>query len=126
MLWPGTDAILTVIILLNTGALCAYEPMQKESRVNTLIARASIATTAVFTIEIVAKAVAFGVFCPGGFIWNPAFTGKNRRVDVWHIFDVIVVILGWCAIGIPRVGQLSVLRLFRLVRGLSAFPSIQV
>ena len=114
--WSGTDALVTLSIILNTIALCLFDPLSPSannpwSAVNTI----STVCTIVFTLELLMRVTAFG------FIGGPS----AYLSDAWNWLDAAIVALGWAALS-PAVGQLTSLRLLRIVRWMSRYPGVRV
>lgn len=70
--------------------------------------------TVVFTIETVAKVIAFGIRGPGGFLSDP-----------WNFLDVLIVLLGYAEFS-KTLGHVSGMRILRLVRPLQYFSGVRV
>jgi hypothetical protein len=114
ILWPGTNAFLSLSILINTAALCAYDPLDRGSVGNARIFWITIATSIIFLLEILLKIVAFGFRGPGGFLRDP-----------WNALDVVIVAVGFAEFS--RYGsRVSGIRILRLLRPLQAFAGVRV
>lgn len=114
MMWSGTDACVGVAVMLLSAALCAYDPVDRESHTNTVISFISLAATLLFALEMMIKVIALGLFGKTGYFSDP-----------WNWLDAGIVVFGFASID-PVVNKYSSLRLFRLVRWMTGFPGMKV
>nr|CAB3265895.1 sodium channel protein type 4 subunit alpha B-like [Phallusia mammillata] len=98
---PFTDLLITLCIALNTFFMCIeYHPM--EEGYATMLERANIFFTVVFTVEMVTKIIGL-----------TPFTYFRER---WNVFDAVVVFFSCMELLLQSMNGLSVLRAFRLMR----------
>jgi hypothetical protein len=110
------DAFLAFLVICNAIALGFYQPTQRGSDRNALIAWVSLAINCVFALEMLAKLVAFGMWGERG----------SYLTDRWNWLDAALVVLGFGALS-PRVGQVSALRILRLLRWMyAASPGMRI
>lgn len=114
IVWPGTSLILSLAIIVNSGALMAFDPITRESPRNTGIFWITVTTSVIFTLELVAKIIAFGFNGAGGFLRDP-----------WNWLDVLIVFLGYAEFS-KTLSHVSGVRILRLVRPLQAFAGVRV
>ena len=85
---------------------------------NNLVTKSEVVFTIVFTTEATVKIISQGFIC-----------GHNAYLkDSWNWLDFIVVITG-LLVFIPEMGNVSVLRTFRLfrpLRSLTSVPSMKI
>ncbi|KAL7543245.1 hypothetical protein ACHAXR_012558 [Thalassiosira sp. AJA248-18] len=120
------DTFILAAIFLNTIAIACvdyryidenYQPSAELSVRNSVIEKAEIIFTTIFTAECILKVVAYG------FV-----RGKRAYLrDGWNILDFVIVIVSILGL-IPGVPNFSVLRSFRVLRPLrsvSKLPSLR-
>jgi hypothetical protein len=121
---PVFDALSLLVIVANCVLLALYDPLDGEGGNNRLLASLEPVFQFLFTVELLVKCLALGVW------------GKGQRTggrvgylaDPWHWLDAGVIISGYAFIA-PGVGSNSTsLRAFRMLRPLrviSAVPSMR-
>jgi len=110
------DALINVTIILNTVILCAYNPedVDNTSLRNQIVVQSSLALSAVFTVEMLVRLMAQGLYGPGAYLH-----------DRWNWLAAAVVLLGWVSLS-PNFGNLTALRLLHLVRFLLVYPGVRL
>ena len=112
--WPGTDWFFFFLILVNAAALGSQDPTQPNSTGSRSIFLLNVALNALFTVEMIAKVVAFGFYGKGSYFG-----------DAWNWLDFAIVILGYAAFS-PSFGQYTALRLLRVLRWMYKIPGIRL
>jgi Ion transport protein len=116
--WDWFKAFFFVVTLVNAVLICAHDPFLSSSSNswrNALEKDSNIALFAVlFTIEMVVGMFAFGLYGSGSY-----FT------SVWRCIDFLSVVLSWIAL-LPQASNYSAIRLVRLLRTLTLFPSTRI
>lgn len=103
-------AFIIICILVNTGMMGAYDPLNLDAPPNVALNVAENVFLAIFAAECIIKIIAMGL------IGHP---GAYFR-DAWNYLDFGVVIISILAV-VPSVGaNLSALRALRLLRSLRA------
>lgn len=105
---PWFDYFITATILTNCVFLGLSNPP----------AAAEYVFTAIFTVEMVGRVVGLG------FIWKQ----HTYLRDNWNKLDFIVVLMGYIAL-IPKAGNYSAIkafRVFRILRAITAIPELRV
>jgi hypothetical protein len=110
------DALINVTIILNTVILCAYNPedVGNTSLRSQIVVQSSLALSAVFTVEMLVRLMAQGLYGPGAYLH-----------DRWNWLAAAVVLLGWVSLS-PNFGNLTALRLLHLVRFLLVYPGVRL
>ncbi|NWU13589.1 SCN5A protein, partial [Cephalopterus ornatus] len=98
---PFTDLTITLCIVLNTLFL-ALEHYKMTKEFDHMLYIGNLVFTGIFTAEMVFKVIAL----------DPYYYFQQG----WNIFDSIIVILSLMELGLSSMGNLSVLRSFRLLR----------
>jgi len=112
--WPGTSTLLSICIFANSIALCAFNPIDRAAASNTAIFYITLATTVIFTLEMVVKVIAFGCQGRGGFLRDP-----------WNWLDVLIIAVGYAEFS-RTASRVSGVRILRLVRPLQAFSGVRI
>jgi hypothetical protein len=100
--WPGTNALLLLLLLINAASLASYRPTSSSDDSSRTVLLLNLGLNVAFTVEVLAKIVAFGLYGKGSFLaygWNRLALG--------------IVAISYIAF-VPGVGQLSALRLLRV------------
>eukprot|EP01035_Chromulina_nebulosa_P041587 gene41587-56275_t len=93
---------------------------ESGSLVNSLIIRSELAFTIVFTVELVLKATALGLFSN-----NLSIHKKPYFKDGWNWLDFFVVVFAWLAnTQVIDSKSVKVFRLFRVLRPLKSIKSL--
>ena len=123
------DRAIIVVIVLNSVLMSmpdyshvtsSNELSESGSPVNSLIIRSELAFTIVFTLELVLKATALGLFSN-----NLSIHKKPYFKDGWNLLDFLVVVFAW--LGNTQVidsKSVKVFRLFRVLRPLKSIKSL--
>nr|XP_044992454.1 sodium channel protein type 5 subunit alpha isoform X2 [Jaculus jaculus] len=98
---PFADLAITMCIVLNT-LFMALEHYNMTSEFEEMLQVGNLVFTGIFTAEMTFKIIAL----------DPYYYFQQG----WNIFDSIIVILSLMELGLSRMGNLSVLRSFRLLR----------
>ncbi|KAM7336832.1 hypothetical protein ACRRTK_002951 [Alexandromys fortis] len=98
---PFADLTITMCIVLNT-LFMALEHYNMTVEFEEMLQVGNLVFTGIFTAEMTFKIVAL----------DPYYYFQQG----WNIFDSIIVILSLMELGLSRMGNLSVLRSFRLLR----------
>ncbi|XP_057561794.1 sodium channel protein type 5 subunit alpha isoform X5 [Hippopotamus amphibius kiboko] len=98
---PFTDLTITMCIVLNT-LFMALEHYNMTAEFEEMLQVGNLVFTGIFTAEMTFKIIAM----------DPYYYFQQG----WNIFDSIIVILSLMELGLSRMGNLSVLRSFRLLR----------
>ncbi|XP_078519330.1 sodium channel protein type 5 subunit alpha-like isoform X1 [Lissotriton helveticus] len=98
---PFIDLTITICIVLNT-LFMALEHYDMSAEFETMLSVGNQVFTGIFTAEMVLKIIAL----------DPYYYFQQG----WNIFDSIIVILSLMELGLASMGNLSVLRSFRLLR----------
>uniref|UniRef100_A0A7N4PJ42 Sodium channel protein n=1 Tax=Sarcophilus harrisii TaxID=9305 RepID=A0A7N4PJ42_SARHA len=98
---PFTDLTITICIVLNT-LFMALEHYNMTPDFEEMLQVGNLVFTGIFTAEMTFKIIAL----------DPYYYFQQG----WNIFDSIIVILSLMELGLSRMGNLSVLRSFRLLR----------
>ncbi|XP_051624232.1 sodium channel protein type 5 subunit alpha-like isoform X3 [Manacus candei] len=98
---PFTDLTITLCIVLNT-LFMALEHYKMTKEFDHMLYIGNLVFTGIFTAEMVFKVIAL----------DPYYYFQQG----WNIFDSIIVILSLMELGLSSMGNLSVLRSFRLLR----------
>ncbi|XP_075411707.1 sodium channel protein type 5 subunit alpha isoform X8 [Tenrec ecaudatus] len=98
---PFADLTITMCIVLNT-LFMALEHYNMTTEFEEMLQVGNLVFTGIFTAEMTFKIIAF----------DPYYYFQQG----WNIFDSIIVILSLMELGLSRMGNLSVLRSFRLLR----------
>ncbi|XP_044531454.1 sodium channel protein type 5 subunit alpha-like [Gracilinanus agilis] len=98
---PFTDLTITICIVLNT-LFMALEHYNMTPDFEDMLQVGNLVFTGIFTAEMTFKIIAL----------DPYYYFQQG----WNIFDSIIVILSLMELGLSRMGNLSVLRSFRLLR----------
>ncbi|XP_072455042.1 sodium channel protein type 5 subunit alpha isoform X2 [Notamacropus eugenii] len=98
---PFTDLTITMCIVLNT-LFMALEHYNMTPDFEEMLQVGNLVFTGIFTAEMTFKIIAL----------DPYYYFQQG----WNIFDSIIVILSLMELGLSRMGNLSVLRSFRLLR----------
>lgn len=105
--WPGTDWFILMLVLINAVALASEDPTQPTTAGSSrIILLLNTGLNGAFTIEMVAKIFAFGVWGKGSYFG-----------DGWNCMDAAIVVLGYAAFT-PKFGQYTALRFLRILRWL--------
>ena len=106
-----TNCILACI-LVSSAMLAAEDPLNVDVARNTILNYFDYFFTAVFTIEIFLKVIAYGVFLHRGSFLRSAF----------NILDLVVVCVSWISFLLESEGMsvVKVLRVLRVMRPLRA------
>jgi len=124
--WVWFDRIVIFLIVVNSAALglIDYTYVEKADNLdqkpiqNIYFEKCEIFFTVAFTIELLIKVIAMGVF----------LNDNCYLREPWNWLDAVVVISSILA-ALPQVSNVSALRTFRLfrpLRSLSALPSMRV
>ncbi|ELK25139.1 Sodium channel protein type 5 subunit alpha [Myotis davidii] len=97
---PFADLTITMCIVLNT-LFMALEHYNMTTEFEEMLQVGNLVFTGIFTAEMTFKIIAL----------DPYYYFQQG----WNIFDSIIVILSLMELGLSRMGNLSVLRSFRLV-----------
>lgn len=113
------DVFMSLIIVLNAIVLALWDPLDpsNSSWRNKLVANSQLVFIIVFTIEMIIRIVAVGFIGQGSYL-----------SDNWNCLDFFVVVMGWVSF-VPGVGNVSALRVFRLLRALrsvATLPSMRI
>jgi hypothetical protein len=111
VMWNGTSAILLTLLLLSAAVLASYDPLSAGSNSSRTIIAFTAALNAIFALEVVAKCVAFGLWGKGSYLSDP-----------WNWLAVITVVLSY----IPGYGELSALRLLRILEWMYAVKGFRI
>ncbi|XP_009286069.1 PREDICTED: sodium channel protein type 5 subunit alpha isoform X2 [Aptenodytes forsteri] len=98
---PFTDLTITLCIVLNT-LFMALEHYKMTKEFDHMLYIGNLVFTGIFTAEMIFKVIAL----------DPYYYFQQG----WNIFDSIIVILSLMELGLSSMGNLSVLRSFRLLR----------
>ncbi|XP_060985104.1 sodium channel protein type 5 subunit alpha isoform X1 [Dama dama] len=98
---PFADLAITLCIVLNT-LFMALEHYNMTTEFEEMLQVGNLVFTGIFTAEMTFKIIAL----------DPYYYFQQG----WNIFDSIIVILSLMELGLSRMGNLSVLRSFRLLR----------
>ncbi|XP_006869203.1 PREDICTED: sodium channel protein type 5 subunit alpha isoform X9 [Chrysochloris asiatica] len=98
---PFADLTITICIVLNT-LFMALEHYNMTTEFEEMLQVGNLVFTGIFTAEMTFKIIAL----------DPYYYFQQG----WNIFDSIIVILSLMELGLSRMGNLSVLRSFRLLR----------
>uniref|UniRef100_A0A671FZD3 Sodium channel protein n=1 Tax=Rhinolophus ferrumequinum TaxID=59479 RepID=A0A671FZD3_RHIFE len=98
---PFADLTITMCIVLNT-LFMALEHYNMTTEFEDMLQVGNLVFTGIFTAEMTFKIIAL----------DPYYYFQQG----WNIFDSIIVILSLMELGLSRMGNLSVLRSFRLLR----------
>ncbi|KAF6101025.1 sodium voltage-gated channel alpha subunit 5 [Phyllostomus discolor] len=98
---PFADLAITMCIVLNT-LFMALEHYNMTTEFEDMLQVGNLVFTGIFTAEMTFKIIAL----------DPYYYFQQG----WNIFDSIIVILSLMELGLSRMGNLSVLRSFRLLR----------
>ncbi|XP_058687321.1 sodium channel protein type 5 subunit alpha-like isoform X3 [Poecile atricapillus] len=98
---PFTDLTITLCIVLNT-LFMALEHYKMTKEFEHMLYIGNLVFTGIFTAEMIFKVIAL----------DPYYYFQQG----WNIFDSIIVILSLMELGLSSMGNLSVLRSFRLLR----------
>ncbi|XP_074201324.1 sodium channel protein type 5 subunit alpha isoform X7 [Camelus bactrianus] len=98
---PFADLTITMCIVLNT-LFMALEHYNMTTEFEEMLQVGNLVFTGIFTAEMTFKIIAL----------DPYYYFQEG----WNIFDSIIVILSLMELGLSRMGNLSVLRSFRLLR----------
>ncbi|XP_069929154.1 sodium channel protein type 5 subunit alpha isoform X7 [Oryctolagus cuniculus] len=98
---PFADLTITTCIVLNT-LFMALEHYNMTTEFEEMLQVGNLVFTGIFTAEMTFKIIAL----------DPYYYFQQG----WNIFDSIIVILSLMELGLSRMGNLSVLRSFRLLR----------
>uniref|UniRef100_A0A8I3Q9N8 Sodium channel protein n=1 Tax=Canis lupus familiaris TaxID=9615 RepID=A0A8I3Q9N8_CANLF len=98
---PFADLTITMCIVLNT-LFMALEHYNMTAEFEEMLQVGNLVFTGIFTAEMTFKIIAL----------DPYYYFQQG----WNIFDSIIVILSLMELGLSRMGNLSVLRSFRLLR----------
>ncbi|XP_054451359.1 sodium channel protein type 5 subunit alpha isoform X1 [Pteronotus mesoamericanus] len=98
---PFADLTITMCIVLNT-LFMALEHYNMTTEFEDMLQVGNLVFTGIFTAEMTLKIIAL----------DPYYYFQQG----WNIFDSIIVILSLMELGLSRMGNLSVLRSFRLLR----------
>ncbi|XP_075068269.1 sodium channel protein type 5 subunit alpha-like isoform X1 [Mixophyes fleayi] len=98
---PFTDLTITICIVLNT-LFMALEHYKMTEDFDRMLNTGNYVFTGIFTAEMVLKIIAL----------DPYYYFQQG----WNIFDSIIVTLSLMEFGLSKLGNLSVLRSFRLLR----------
>ncbi|XP_037703377.1 sodium channel protein type 5 subunit alpha isoform X2 [Choloepus didactylus] len=98
---PFADLAITICIVLNT-LFMALEHYNMTTEFEEMLQVGNLVFTGIFTAEMTFKVIAL----------DPYYYFQQG----WNIFDSIIVILSLMELGLSRMGNLSVLRSFRLLR----------
>uniref|UniRef100_A0A8C8SMQ1 Sodium channel protein n=1 Tax=Pelusios castaneus TaxID=367368 RepID=A0A8C8SMQ1_9SAUR len=98
---PFTDLTITLCIVMNT-LFMALEHYKMTKEFDDMLYIGNLVFTGIFTAEMIFKIIAL----------DPYYYFQQG----WNIFDSIIVILSLMELGLASMGNLSVLRSFRLLR----------
>uniref|UniRef100_A0A8C9KLN0 Sodium channel protein n=1 Tax=Panthera tigris altaica TaxID=74533 RepID=A0A8C9KLN0_PANTA len=98
---PFADLAITMCIVLNT-LFMALEHYNMTTEFEEMLQVGNLVFTGIFTAEMTFKIIAL----------DPYYYFQQG----WNIFDSVIVILSLMELGLSRMGNLSVLRSFRLLR----------
>ncbi|XP_049726728.1 sodium channel protein type 5 subunit alpha isoform X6 [Elephas maximus indicus] len=98
---PFADLAITMCIVLNT-LFMALEHYNMTTEFEEMLQVGNLVFTGIFTAEMTFKIIAL----------DPYYYFQEG----WNIFDSVIVILSLMELGLSRMGNLSVLRSFRLLR----------
>ncbi|XP_058931905.1 sodium channel protein type 5 subunit alpha [Kogia breviceps] len=98
---PFADLTITMCIVINT-LFMALEHYNMTTEFEEMLQVGNLVFTGIFTAEMTFKIIAL----------DPYYYFQQG----WNIFDSIIVILSLMELGLSRMGNLSVLRSFRLLR----------
>ncbi|XP_074918280.1 sodium channel protein type 5 subunit alpha-like [Chelonoidis abingdonii] len=98
---PFTDLTITLCIVMNT-LFMALEHYKMTKEFDDMLYVGNLVFTGIFTAEMIFKIIAL----------DPYYYFQQG----WNIFDSIIVILSLMELGLSSMGNLSVLRSFRLLR----------
>nr|XP_048693475.1 sodium channel protein type 5 subunit alpha-like isoform X1 [Caretta caretta] len=98
---PFTDLTITLCIVMNT-LFMALEHYKMTKEFDDMLYIGNLVFTGIFTAEMIFKIIAL----------DPYYYFQQG----WNIFDSIIVILSLMELGLSSMGNLSVLRSFRLLR----------
>ena len=113
------DTAVSGLIFLNCVFLGLWDNSKPpDDPVNLASTESEVGFTALFTVEVLVKVVAFGfIAAPGSYLRDP-----------WNWLDFLVVVLGWVALlpGTSNMGAIRTLRLLRPLRTISNNPGLKV
>ncbi|XP_019518330.1 PREDICTED: sodium channel protein type 5 subunit alpha isoform X1 [Hipposideros armiger] len=98
---PFADLTITMCIVLNT-LFMALEHYNMTTEFEDMLQVGNLVFTGIFTAEMTFKIIALDPY--------------HYFQQGWNIFDSVIVILSLMELGLSRMGNLSVLRSFRLLR----------
>jgi hypothetical protein len=105
------EAVVIVLILANCVFLALDRPLEPDPSYQMPV---DIFFTAAFTLEMLLKWVALGVFAhPGAYIRNP-----------WNVLDFIIVCFSYLSFH-PSIGNLTAFRVLRVARPLRSMNAIR-
>lgn len=149
-------AIVQLLIAANCVNMMLYDPLESERTFNKLLEENELRFTIAFTVELVVKVVACGLFIPGPRMGQPVpvyFRGRRDLVPLlsslltrrpqphwevvleppyltvgWHRLDALIVVSSWAAILLDSssVTVLRLLRLLKPLRTLKALPGLRL
>ena len=117
--WIPFIALIIVSILVNTGMLGAFDPLNPASARNAAINTSEYIFLVIFAIEAVAKLIAMGVVGHKGAYFR----------DAWNWLDFLIVVLSLVSV-LPGVGgnytSIRALRILRTLRLINFIPQLRV
>jgi len=112
---PFFDSVILFVILMNCVTMAWESPLDPSGTWKAaLLDVCEWFFLGVFTVELLAKVVAYGFF----------FNKHAYLRDPWCQIDFVVVVLAWIPILVPSFAQYSVLRAFRALRPLRALKRL--
>merc|ERR1719376_1240810 len=105
-----------VCIMLSSLALALEQPLMQQSTLNKVLDKIDYVFTTIFTMEIILKMIAFGVFIhKGAYLRN-----------FFNVLDLLVVCVSIASISLAdtKKGTLSALKILRVLRVLRALRAI--
>jgi voltage-dependent calcium channel L type alpha-1S len=112
---PPFDPLILTTIIVNCATMAWSSPLDPPGTAKQdLLARLETVYLAVFTFELVAKMIAYGVF----------FHTHSYLRDAWCQLDFVVVSLAWLPLLYPSMGNMSAIRSIRALRPLRALKRV--
>lgn len=102
---PAFDRFILVVIVINCVFLALDQENQLISENSSMI---DLGFLIIYTGEMILKIIAMGFF----------MRAHSYLRDAWNILDFMVVILGWLAIIFDNSGDISAIKVIRILRPL--------